>query len=440
MLLGAAPAKYFAEKLAAVRRRVNEEVSVVSGGSEVRSISGTSWSYRARGFTDLASQTLRVNFSTMPTPAHETWVSREQQPALPDESSLTRQRVLVFNFFAGVKERGIPLYAKEMGNCLERVGFTSHELACPRVLRRLPSTLLNVVFVGFEQIVAPLVRVLKGCTVTIYPYNSAGVLDALLGRAILVVHDLIPNQRPLARSLASGYVQWTQRVHCSRHRPVCAVSRHTLKMLRRLQPYASCPLYCWPNPFYRFETVARQLANQPIAACKRQILLATGTGSNKDFAGALDLFCASADHHDAELRVFGFGGDANLALRRVRRLPKPIADRVTVLGLLSMDALAKEYRNCNVVWVHSLKEGYGRPVVEARLSGRPALVSNIGAFRTLARLGGVQIYSSSNFAESLNKLLAGGRGRFPAICADALHRELETSVRQVIESCVSAAG
>jgi glycosyltransferase involved in cell wall biosynthesis len=346
-------------------------------------------------------------------------------------SSSDRPRVLVFNFFSGIKERGIPLYARELKVCLDRLGFVAFELTCPRWLRRLPSPLLNVLFVGFEQIVAPLVARARRCRLTIYPYNTVAVVDSWRQRAVLVVHDLIPNDRR-ASGLATRYIRWTQRLHCARQQPICAVSDHTLKILQRLNPYAGCPLFCWTNPFYAFEEAARRAAG-PVAGHREcRVLLASGTGANKNFAGALALFAAAAHVHDVHLRVVGFGNDAHLARRRIRALPESLSARITVLGMLTIDELAVEYRDVDLVWVHSLKEGYGRPVVEARLSGRPALVSNIGAFRQLVRLGGVYLYTPETFAATLSSLVAGGPKPRPAISAEPLHRRLESVVEEVM--------
>jgi glycosyltransferase involved in cell wall biosynthesis len=342
------------------------------------------------------------------------------------------QRVLVFNFFNGIKERGIPLYARELEKCFERIGIGHVELACPRWARRLHPGLLNLMFVAFEQIVAPLVALLRGCAVTVYPYNSCGVIDAVLGRSVIVVHDLIPNERA-SRGLAAMYIRSTQIIHCALRRPVCAVSEHTLKTLRRLERYARCPLYLWSNPFYAFEETVARLAGETPPPRAQRILLCSGVGPNKDFVGALQLFQLSADRHDAELRVVGFGADAFLARRRLERLPSSLTSRVTVLERISIEDLAREYRDCDLVWVHSKKEGFGRPVVEARISGGRVLASNISAFRQLKRLGCVSVYRQENFGELLAEhLSASRRCQHGALSARDLHRQLEAAVATVI--------
>jgi glycosyltransferase involved in cell wall biosynthesis len=223
---------------------------------------------------------------------------------------------------------------------------------------------------------------------------------------------------------------------------VCAVSEHTLKSLRRLRPYAGCPLYLWSNPFYGFERVVQaELAGgersaftgRPSASVPR-VLLCSGVGPNKDFVGALRLFERSASHHNAQLHVLGFGSDAFLALRRLDRCSADLAGRVTVLQRLSIEQVAREYLESDVVWVHSTNEGFGRPIIEARMSGRPVLASNITAFRKLARLGAVSIYRDESFTRKLDDLLAQARSlQHDPISAEFLHQQLESSVMRVMQ-------
>lgn len=339
-------------------------------------------------------------------------------------------RVLVFNFFAGVIERGIPLYTQNIAESMRRVGIEPVELRCPRWLRRAPRMVRNVAFVVFEQIVAPAMRVLRRCSITIYPYNSAGILDAVLGRSVLVVHDLIPNRRG---NLAARYICVTQTVHRLLGGPVCAASEHTLSHLRRLRAFKRCSLGLWSNPFYSFEaaiawrarSVPRRDGGPP------RVLLCSGLGSNKDYGGALSLFVQSRVLDGAELRVLGFGDDAPIAMRRLRRLPDSVAARVKVLPRLTLKELITEYVSSDLVWVHSQKEGFGRCIVEGRLSGRPVVASNIGAFRRLSNLG-VHLYRDGGFDETVARALDAGVSA--CLSTIAYHAPLEAAVSQVVGS------
>jgi glycosyltransferase involved in cell wall biosynthesis len=342
-------------------------------------------------------------------------------------------RILLFNFFSGVMDRGIPLYTQEIAECLRRVGAQPVELRCPRMLRRAPRFVLHLLYLLFEQVVAPVTRLLKGCTVTVYPYNSAGVVDALLGRSVLVVHDLIPNARG-SRSLAGFYIRGTQWVHRALGRPVCAASDSTLTCLRRLQMFRRCPLRLWPNPFYSFED-ALERSGGPVQDSSgppplRRVLLCSGMGANKDYAGALWMFRHSHELEGVQLRVVGFGSHAPLARRRVRRLPEEFQSRIVVLPRLSMDQLLDEYRATDLVWVHSHHEGFGRFVVEGRLCGRPVVASDITAFRRFAGMG-ASLYRSGQFDVAVSRARElGAAVRLPTV--SAYHAELEASVQEVL--------
>ena len=337
------------------------------------------------------------------------------------------KRVLVFNFFAGVMERGIPLYAQNLAECMRRVGIEPVELRCPVWLRRWPRPALNVAFVLFEQIVAPVLGLLRGCSLAVYPYNSVSIVDSLLGRAVLVVHDLIPNRR---HNLAARYICVTQTVHRRIGGPICAASEHTLTHLRRLAAFKRCPLALWSNPFYSFQSAnAWRTVSPRDSGGPPRVLLCSGMGRYKDYSGALRLFARSAALRGAELRVMGFGDDASLALRRVQRLPPDVRRRITVLPRLTLKDLITEYVACDVVWVHSKKEGFGRCVVEGRLSGRPVVASDIGAFRKFASFG-VHLYRKEAFDSVVSRALEHG----PTFCLSpiAYHAPLEAAVSQVV--------
>lgn len=340
------------------------------------------------------------------------------------------KRVLVFNYFAGVMDRGIPAYAQDIATCMRRLEMEIIELRCPSWLRRAPRVLQNVMFVFFEQVVAPAMRLLRRCSLTIYPYNSAGVVDAALGRSVLVIHDLIPNRRSNTR-LASRYIRVTQAVHRMLSRPICSASSYTLAQLQRLSAFDSCNLRLWSNPFYSF---AAALGNQKpkVSDPSRKplrVLLCSGMGPNKDYAGALKLFRKSKVLAEAELHILGFGDDAALARRRLSRMPASLQNRIRVLPRLSLADVVTEYTAADLIWVHSRKEGFGRCVIEGLLSGQAVIASDIGAFRKLLGTG-VFLYGKNGFDASIARALSQ-RGR-AVMTFEHYHAPLEAAVREVI--------
>jgi len=342
------------------------------------------------------------------------------------------KRVLIFNFFAGVIDRGIPLYTEDIAECLRRVGWEPVELRCPAWLRSAPRPIRNTAFVLFEQAVAPAARWWHRCVLTIYPYNSVGLVDAALGRSLLVVHDLISNRRsrPAAR-----YIQATQRVYRKLGGPICAASAHTLAQLRRLEAFRRCKLALWENPFYSFEAALakRARAKPPADAAGGEralrVLLCSGMGGNKDYGGALKLFVHSHALRDAQLRIVGFGDDAPLARRRVDLLPEGARRRIVVLPRLRLDELVEEFAASDLVWVHSQGEGFGRSVVEGLLSGKPVVATDIGAFRRFVRMG-VRLYRDGEFDDVVANALGATSGT--KLDSRAYHAPLEAAVSEVM--------
>jgi glycosyltransferase involved in cell wall biosynthesis len=369
-----------------------------------------------------------------PESARVTAKPSERQP------SALLPRVLVFNFFAGIKRRGIPVYARELEECLQRVGARHLELRAPAWVARLPPVVQNVMFVLFEQLVAPGLARLRGCGLTVYPYNSGSVIDALLGRSVIVVHDLIPNRRGES-GLAARYIRTCQSWHARCGRPIATVSRHTLRQLQRVRAFRRCDKFLWANPFYSFEKALQRFTRSGALVHDRDrpvVLLCSGTGKNKDFSGAVRLLMSLGERGDVSVRVLGFGDDAPLAARKVKALPLPWRDRITVLPRLGLDAIVNEFSACDLAWVHSRNEGFGRPVMEARLCGRPVVATDIGAFRQLRRFRHLHLYRDSEFETAFLAGLAESRGGACTFAsAQGFNRQLETEVTRLLTSVES---
>ena len=330
--------------------------------------------------------------------------------------------------------RGIPVYARELEVCLRRLGVEHRELRAPAWVARTPRFVQNILFVLFEQFVAPIARILQACDLTVYPYNSAGAVDALVGRSVMVIHDLIPNRRD-SRGLAALYIRACQAWHARLGRPLAAVSRHTLRQLGRIERFRRCEKYYWANPFYAFEdALARgRPAPAPAHDAEFRILLCSGIGANKDYGGALHLLRRTAPRVDAEIRVLGFGEDAELARRRLASLPEAWRGRITVLPRLSLDGTVSEFASSDLVWVHSRAEGFGRPVMEARMCGKPVIASDIGAFRQLRRFRHVHLYKNDSFAAVWQEALADAdSAACTAASAQAFNRQLEEEVQRLL--------
>lgn len=345
------------------------------------------------------------------------------------------ERIQVFNFFGGIKSRGIPVYASELEVCLDRLGVVHWQLRAPRWMRSAPAWLQNICFVLYEQVVAPLAARWRGCRLTVYPYNSASLLDAVAGRSVVVIHDLIPNRRD-SRGLAAWYVQISQAIHVALGRPVATVSRHTMRQLARIDRFRGCDKYLWANPFYAFENALNAAPHdEPAPRAGKRVLLCSGIGANKDFRGALRLLRSLDPSPPIDVRILGFGDEAHLARRRLDMLGPDWEGRVTVLPRLGLDEAVSEFRHSDLVWVHSRNEGFGRPVMEARMCGRPVLASDIGAFRQLRRFRRVHLYRDDDFGRAFAAAMADAcSADDTAASAQHFNRQLEEEVARLLST------
>jgi hypothetical protein len=79
--------------------------------------------------------------------------------------------------------------------------------------------------------------------------------------------------------------------------------------------------------------------------------------------------------------------------------------QLRVCGRLSDREVAHEYRSHTVIWVHSLREGFGRCVVEGRLAGRRVICTDIPEFAGL-RDADVYFYKDPNeYMTTLDRLV-----------------------------------
>jgi hypothetical protein len=81
-----------------------------------------------------------------------------------------------------------------------------------------------------------------------------------------------------------------------------------------------------------------------------------------------------------------------------------MSGQLKLCGQLTDKQVAKEYQGHSIVWVHSLREGFGRCVVEGRLAGARVICTNISEFVEL-RDDDVCLYNDpADFLQKLEHL------------------------------------
>jgi len=307
-------------------------------------------------------------------------------------------RVLINDFIGGALDRGIPLYVRNLIEGLRDEALNVRVVRAPAIFRKLPRGVLYLIAVLVEQTLLPAIGVLLRADVTIYPYNSVAVIDLLTRRGRIVVHDLEQLNRP--PSFSKLYYLFCYRAVKWFNAPLFTISDITRQRLTQSGLFGGGPVTLLPNTFYAFERLAAAETPQR----RPSILLCTGSTANKDLETVVAEYLPSVLAKGHRVAILGLHKAADMAKLQ------PVAAFMTsgqlqVCGRLSDEQVARAYRAHAVVWVHSLREGFGRCVVEGRLAGAPVLATDIAEFAEL-RDSDVYLYNNpASFSAELDRLV-----------------------------------
>ncbi len=328
--------------------------------------------------------------------------------------------ILINDFIGGVLDRGISLYVRNLIDGLQAEGISVSVTRAPAICRRLPRAVFYVLAVLFEQAVVPLLGRIRGADLTLYPYNSMAIADLLANRGRIVMHDLEQLNRGLSPSKA--YYLLCYRAIRRLNRPVFTISEISRERLAASGLFGNGPITILPNTFYAFE---RLLNAQAVTRdAPSSILLCTGSTANKDVETVAADYLPKVLAAGFKVSVFGLHKASDAP--RLASLGRFIASgQLRICGQLSDAEAAAEYRKHGIVWVHSLREGFGRCVVEGRLAGGRVICSDIPEFAAL-RDADVFLYkNAANFMATLAQLAASTApaARYEAYDYQALLRD-----------------
>ena len=305
--------------------------------------------------------------------------------------------VLINDFIGGVLDRGIPLYVRNLIEGMREEGLRVRVVRAPAFCRKLPRGLFYLIAVIFEQTLMPAIGFYLRAELTIYPYNSVAILDLLTRRGRIVVHDLEQLNRPL--SFSKLYYLACYRVVKWRGAPVFTISDISRQRLIASGLFGRGPIALLPNTFYAFE----RLMGEEAPAHQRAVLLCTGSTANKDLETLAADYLPKALAQNYSISVLGLHKPGDMAKMETLR-PFIVSGQLRLCGQLSDRQVAHEYRAHAAVWVHSLREGFGRCVVEGRLAGNRVIASDIAEFAEL-KDGDVYLYEdATGFMAILDRL------------------------------------
>jgi Glycosyl transferases group 1 len=319
--------------------------------------------------------------------------------------------ILVNDFIGGVLDRGVPLYVRNLVSGLQEEGFTVSVVRAPSICRVLPRNVFYMIAVLVEQTVLPVLGYLLRADVTLYPYNSVAIFDLFTGRGRIVVHDLEQLNRAL--SFSKIYYLLCYRVLKWRNGPIFTISELTRRRLADSDLFGRGPVTTLPNTFYTFERHlhAVQRTNSPA----KSLLLCTGSTANKDLETVVADYLPQVLTAGFSVSILGLHKATDAP--RLASLQSFLASgQLRLCGHLSDRAVAREYRSHGIVWVHSLREGFGRCLVEARLAGARVICTDIAEFASL-RDDGVHNYANvADFMAALGRVadMPGPTGLYKA--------------------------
>jgi hypothetical protein len=180
------------------------------------------------------------------------------------------------------------------------------------------------------------------------------------------------------------------------------ISELTRQRLIASRLFGDGPVTLLPNTFYAFERLVRAEAVDREGAAS--ILLCTGSTANKDLETVIADYLPGVFAQGYRVSIVGLHKISDTP--RLAVLESSIASgQLRVCGRLSDREVAREYRAHQIVWVHSLREGFGRCVVEGRLAGCRVICTDIPEFTGL-RDGDVYLYAdAAEFMTVLDRLV-----------------------------------
>lgn len=283
-------------------------------------------------------------------------------------------KVIVNNFFDGILKRGIPIYTSELVQKLRDNNVQVIYVACPKAFHKLPSWFLNVLFIIVEQLLIPIMGIFYRTKYNIYPYNSSSIIDLLLGKAIVIIHDFISLKKN-KRNLAAIYVKVCIYFSSFLAKKVIFISQSTQRVSKRISLFKCIESILLPNPFFSFEKIANVTEIKDLG----YLLLVSGLGDNKDLGTALDYYFSIPREERIPLKILGCGN----GISKVNDLidGRDTDKEIEIIGFVSLEEVVKLYCNSKIVWAHSLAEGYGRTLAEAKLTCKNVICTRISAFR-----------------------------------------------------------
>lgn len=236
-------------------------------------------------------------------------------------------------------------------------------------------------FPWWEQVELPRLCRSEQLDFLLCPYNSGPLTNVGSTRVVAVIHDLIylqpwsvlPPSISAYQTLGRLYRRQVVPAFARRADTILTVSHFTKGELVNRFGLADEDVHVIPN------AVADSWFQPPLALQSRKpyVFTVAGEPPSKNVRGLLKGFARAVPilGPEARLKIAGVKPAYHTAFMRLATT-LGIADRVQLLGYVSVEELRQHYREARVFVFASLFEGFGIPLLEAMASGTPVACSN----------------------------------------------------------------
>jgi len=130
---------------------------------------------------------------------------------------------------------------------------------------------------------------------------------------------------------------------------------------------------------------------------EQPVLLFIGTAENKN----LTRLILALNGLPVKLHIVGNPSPSQTQLLKRNNITFQISSQ------LSDEEMRKAYTECDILVFPSIYEGFGLPIMEAQLTGRPVLTSNLSPMKEVAGKGAVLVdpYDSQSIRDGINKII-----------------------------------
>lgn len=176
---------------------------------------------------------------------------------------------------------------------------------------------------------------------------------------------------------------------------ITTISSASKKELERIIPFARKKIRVIPNPY---NPALLEKQEDKVIKTSKPIILLLGTKSNKNLERTIE----AMERLPYILHIIG-----ELSIHQKDLLERYKIDYGSYFNL-PYDEVTKLYHQCTAVCFTSTYEGFGMPIIEAQLVGKPVITSNIEPMTWVASEGGacfVDPNSIANIREGVLKVM-----------------------------------